>query len=61
MIHDMELAATEEGKILGIRVKEIADMGAYFQLLTPGIPVLGAWVYMGPYDCRPTGTSSPAW
>jgi aerobic carbon-monoxide dehydrogenase large subunit len=50
VIHDVELAATEEGKILGIRVKEIADMGAYFQLLTPGIPELGGWVYMGPYD-----------
>ena len=29
---------------------ELADMGAYFQLLTPGIPELGGWVYMGPYD-----------
>ena len=28
---------------------ELADMGAYFQLLTPGIPELGGWVYMGPY------------
>ena len=25
-------------------------MGAYYQLLTPGIPVLGGWLYMGPYD-----------
>ena len=24
-------------------------MGAYYQLLTPGIPELGGWVYMGPY------------
>ena len=29
---------------------EIADMGAYYQLLTPGIPELGGWVYMGPYN-----------
>ena len=29
---------------------ELADMGAYFQLLTPGIPELGGWVYMGPFD-----------
>ena len=29
---------------------ELADMGAYYQLLTPGIPELGGWVYMGPYD-----------
>jgi carbon-monoxide dehydrogenase large subunit len=27
-------------------------MGAYYQLLTPGIPELGGWVYMGPYDCQ---------
>jgi carbon-monoxide dehydrogenase large subunit len=52
VIHDVELAATSEGKIIGIRVKELADMGAYFQLLTPGIPELGGWVYMGPYDMQ---------
>jgi carbon-monoxide dehydrogenase large subunit len=52
VIHDVELAATSEGKILGIRVKELADMGAYYQLLTPGIPELGGWVYMGPYDMQ---------
>jgi carbon-monoxide dehydrogenase large subunit len=49
VIHDVELAAREDGTILGIRVKELADMGAYYQLLTPGIPELGGWVYMGPY------------
>jgi carbon-monoxide dehydrogenase large subunit len=27
-------------------------MGAYYQLLTPGIPELGGWVYMGPYDMQ---------
>jgi carbon-monoxide dehydrogenase large subunit len=52
VIHDVELAATNEGTILGIRVKELADMGAYYQLLTPGIPELGGWVYMGPYDMQ---------
>jgi carbon-monoxide dehydrogenase large subunit len=52
VIHDVELAATSEGKILGVRVKELADMGAYYQLLTPGIPELGGWVYMGPYDMQ---------
>jgi carbon-monoxide dehydrogenase large subunit len=50
VIHDVELAATRDGKIRGIRVKQLADMGAYYQLLTPGIPELGGWVYMGPYD-----------
>jgi aerobic carbon-monoxide dehydrogenase large subunit len=48
--HDCTLAGTEDGKILGLKFVEIADMGAYYQLLTPGIPELGGWVYMGPYD-----------
>ena len=52
VIHDVEVAATEEGKILGFKVTELCDMGAYFQLLTPGIPELGGWVYMGPYDTQ---------
>jgi carbon-monoxide dehydrogenase large subunit len=47
--HDCSIAGTEDGKILGMKFVEIADMGAYYQLLTPGIPELGAWVYMGPY------------
>ncbi|TMK16023.1 MAG: xanthine dehydrogenase family protein molybdopterin-binding subunit [Actinobacteria bacterium] len=50
VIHDCTLAGTEDGKILGLKFVELADMGAYFQLLTPGIPELGGWVYMGPYD-----------
>ena len=50
MLHDCTLAGTEDGKILGLKFVELADMGAYFQLLTPGIPELGGWVYMGPYD-----------
>ncbi len=50
VIHDCTLAGTEDGKILGLKFVELADMGAYFQLLTPGIPELGGWVYMGPYN-----------
>ena len=48
--HDCTIAGTEDGKILGVKFVEIADLGAYYQLLTPGIPELGGWVYMGPYD-----------
>ena len=48
--HDCTIAGTEDGKILGVKFVEIADMGAYYQLLTPGIPELGGWVYMGPYQ-----------
>jgi len=51
-LHDCTLAGTEDGKILGMKFVELADMGAYFQLLTPGIPELGGWVYMGPYDIQ---------
>jgi aerobic carbon-monoxide dehydrogenase large subunit len=50
VIQDMEIAATEEGKTLGFRVKLLADMGAYLQLVTPGIPILGAWLYHGVYS-----------
>ncbi|HET9672588.1 MAG TPA: molybdopterin cofactor-binding domain-containing protein [Actinomycetota bacterium] len=50
VIHDCTLAGTEDGRILGMKFVELADMGAYYQLLTPGIPELGGWVYMGPYD-----------
>jgi len=47
--HDCTLAGTEDGKIIGLKFVELADLGAYYQLLTPGIPELGGWVYMGPY------------
>jgi carbon-monoxide dehydrogenase large subunit len=50
VIHDCTLAGTNEGRILGLKFVELVDMGAYYQLLTPGIPELGGWVYMGPYD-----------
>src|SRR5581483_2519158 len=37
---EIELAATEDGKLLGVRAHLVADMGAYLQLVTPGIPLL---------------------
>ncbi len=45
----IELAATSQGKILGMRVKLLADMGAYLMLDGPGIPILGSFVYPGLY------------
>jgi len=45
----LELAATGDGKITSLRANVIASMGAYLQLVTPGIPLLGAWIYAGPY------------
>ncbi len=49
VIQEIELAATAEGKITAVRTKLTASMGAYLQLLTPGIPLLGAWLYGGSY------------
>jgi aerobic carbon-monoxide dehydrogenase large subunit len=45
----IELAATSAGKILGMKVKLLADMGAYLQLLTPGIAIFGSFTYPGLY------------
>lgn len=46
----MELASDAEGKILGIKVHLDADMGAYMMLITPGVPLLGSFLYTGVYD-----------
>jgi aerobic carbon-monoxide dehydrogenase large subunit len=48
-VQHIELAATSEGKILGMKVKLLADMGAYLQLLTPGVAILGSFTYPGLY------------
>jgi carbon-monoxide dehydrogenase large subunit len=47
---ELTFAATRDGKILGVRADVKAAMGAYLQLVTPGIPLLGAWLYAGPYE-----------
>ncbi|CAN5281947.1 molybdopterin-dependent oxidoreductase [soil metagenome] len=48
-IQDIEIAATSDGTLRGLRVDLKADMGAYLQLVTPGIPILGAFMYCGIY------------
>jgi aerobic carbon-monoxide dehydrogenase large subunit len=50
MVQEIELAATAEGKITAVRARLLAAMGAYMQLVSPGIPLLGAWLYSGSYD-----------
>ncbi|MCX2924959.1 xanthine dehydrogenase family protein molybdopterin-binding subunit [Streptomyces sp. NEAU-W12] len=60
MIQDVEVAATGEGRLLGLKVDLLADMGAYLMLVTPGIPILGAFMYpaiykMDSYDFTCTG------
>ncbi len=49
VIQEIELAADENGKIKGYRVHLKASMGAYLLLVAPGVPLLGAFLYCGPY------------
>ncbi len=48
-IQQMELAADEEGRIKGYRGQILVNMGAYLMIITPGTPLLGAFVYCGAY------------
>lgn len=49
-IQHVELAADADGRLTAVRVRLLADMGAYLQLVTPGIPLLGAFLYAGVYE-----------
>jgi carbon-monoxide dehydrogenase large subunit len=48
-IQDIEIAARKDGTLLGLKVQLLADMGAYLQLVTPGIPILGAFMFPAIY------------
>jgi carbon-monoxide dehydrogenase large subunit len=45
----LSLAAEADGRIRGLKVDLLADMGAYLMLITPGIPLLGAFMFNGIY------------
>ncbi|MEU0409588.1 molybdopterin cofactor-binding domain-containing protein [Streptomyces griseorubiginosus] len=49
MIQDIEIAANRDGQLLGLKADLLVDMGAYLMLVTPGIPILGAFMYPGIY------------
>jgi carbon-monoxide dehydrogenase large subunit len=49
-IQHVELAADADGKLVAVRIRLLADMGGYQQLITAGIPILGAFLYAGVYD-----------
>jgi aerobic carbon-monoxide dehydrogenase large subunit len=56
----IRIAADRDGRIRGLDVDLLADMGAYLMLVTPGIPLLGAFMYnaiykMDAYSFRCTG------
>ncbi|HSU87987.1 MAG TPA: xanthine dehydrogenase family protein molybdopterin-binding subunit [Terriglobia bacterium] len=48
-IDDVELALKKDGTILGMRVKAIADLGAFYSLFTPMIPTLTGLLAPGCY------------
>ncbi|MFD2091181.1 xanthine dehydrogenase family protein molybdopterin-binding subunit, partial [Blastococcus deserti] len=48
-IQYVDAAADRDGTLRGIRVRILADMGAYLRLITPGVPVLGAFMFNGIY------------
>ena len=49
VVHQLTFAATKDGTITAVKSEALCAMGAYLQLVTPGIPLLGAWIYSGPY------------
>lgn len=45
----LTLSATKDGTVTGLKVDLLADMGAYLGLVTPGVPVLGAFMFNAIY------------
>ncbi|GAB3419394.1 xanthine dehydrogenase family protein molybdopterin-binding subunit [Flindersiella endophytica] len=48
-IQDIVLSARADGTVTGLSVKLLSNMGAYLGLVTPGIPLLGAFMYNAIY------------
>jgi aerobic carbon-monoxide dehydrogenase large subunit len=56
----IRVAAEHDGRLRGLSVDLLADMGAYLMLVTPGVPILGAFMYnaiykMDAYSFKCTG------
>ncbi len=49
-IDDVEVYVQPDGKVVGLKCRIIADLGAYHQLLTPAIPTLTALMIVGAYN-----------
>jgi aerobic carbon-monoxide dehydrogenase large subunit len=45
----IRIAADSDGRLRGLDVDLLADMGAYLMLVTPGVPLLGAFMYNAIY------------
>jgi carbon-monoxide dehydrogenase large subunit len=48
-IQDITIAARRDGTVTGLSVELLADMGAYLRLVSPGIPILGAFMFNSIY------------
>ena len=48
-VQRLTLAGKKDGTMTALKVDLLADMGAYLGLVSPGIPVLGAWMFNAIY------------
>ena len=48
-LQKLTIAARRDGTVTGLKVELLADMGAYLRLVTPGVPILGAFMYNAIY------------
>jgi carbon-monoxide dehydrogenase large subunit len=48
-IQKLTLTARKDGTVTGLKVELLADMGAYLRLVTPGVPILGAFMFNAIY------------
>ncbi|MGQ0480313.1 MAG: xanthine dehydrogenase family protein molybdopterin-binding subunit [Pseudonocardia sp.] len=48
-IQDITITAKKDGTVTGLDVHLLADMGAYLDLVGPGVPVLGAFMFNAIY------------
>jgi len=48
-IQQLDIAARRDGTITGFKVRLLANMGAYLGLVTPGVPILGAFMFNAIY------------
>jgi carbon-monoxide dehydrogenase large subunit len=48
-IQDLTICARRDGTVTGLKVELMADMGAYLRLVSPGIPILGAFMFNSIY------------
>jgi carbon-monoxide dehydrogenase large subunit len=61
LVEDVEVAAKRDGTLLGVRIRTVANVGAYLQAFAPGIPtILHAFIIPGSYripafDCEVRG------